>query len=378
VGRDQVAPAAGGANPLPLCTPGRDFLTCFQRTQDGFPDGFIDPRLYNTRTTRVNYIPSDTPAPYVQTWHLTIQRELARDLLFDVGYVGNRGVKQLILADFNQARPNQPGQNLSLDLRRPYRDFSFIQIAFAGGNTFYHGLQAKLEKKFSNGFYLLNSYTWSKTIDNAPGHLETYNGDNSRVNFYDLRGERALSSYDVTHNNVTSLIYELPFGRGRRWGSAWNPFINAFLGGWRTTLINTARSGFPINIVYSPVSAQQVCSSCSYRPDAIGPVQDNRYDPGSWFIRANVVIPTDVTRPFGTAGRNIGRMEPFYQSDLGVYKSFNLPREGARVEFRSEFFNLLNVTNLGSPNSNASAAAFGTVTNAFPARQIQFALKLYY
>jgi hypothetical protein len=71
-------------------------------------------------------------------------------------------------------------------------------------------------------------------------------------------------------------------------------------------------------------------------------------------------------------------MEPFYQSDLGVYKSFNLPREGARVEFRSEFFNLLNVTNLGSPDSNASAAAFGTVTNAFPARQIQFALKLYY
>jgi hypothetical protein len=378
VGRDQVAPAAGGSSPLPLCTPGRDFLTCFQRTQDGFPDGFIDPRLYNTRTTRVNYIPSDTPVPYVQTWHLTIQREIARDLLLDVGYVGNRGAKQLILADFNQAQPNQPGQNLSLDLRRPYRDFSFIQIAFAGGNTFYHGLQAKLEKKFSGGFYLLNSFTWSKTIDNAPGHLETYNGDNSRVNFYGLKQERALSSYDVTYNNVTSLIYELPFGRGRRWGSGWNGLLHGLLGGWRTTLINTARSGFPINIIYSPVSAQQVCSGCSYRPDVLGPVQDGSHDPNNWFLRSNIVIPTDVTRPFGTAGRNIGRMEPFYQSDFGLYKSFDLPREGARIEFRSEFFNLLNVTNLGSPDSNVSSTAFGRVTAAFPARQIQFALKLYY
>lgn len=378
VQRNQVAPAAGGSSPLPLCSPGRDFLTCFQRTQDGFPEGFIDPRLYNTRTTRVNYIPADTPVPYVQTWHLTIQRELARDLLLDVGYVGNRGTKQLILADFNQAQPNQSGQNLSLDLRRPYRDFSFIQIAFAGGNTFYHGLQAKLEKKFAGGFYLLNSYTWSKTIDNAPGHLETYNGDNSRVNFYGLRAERGLSSYDVAHNNVTSLIYELPLGRGRRWGASWNALAQGLLGGWRATLINTARSGFPVNLVYNPVSAQQVCSSCSYRPDVIGPVQDGSHNPNSWFIRSNVIIPADVTRPFGNAGRNIGRMEPYYQSDFGLYKSFALPREGARVEFRSEFFNLLNVTNLGSPNSNVSSTAFGTVTSAFPARQIQFALKLYY
>lgn len=172
--------------------------------------------------------------------------------------------------------------------------------------------------------------------------------------------------------------HELPLGRGRRWAAGWNPFVHAFLGGWRTTLINPARSGFPINITYSPVSAKQACSSCSYRPDVIGPVQDNRYDPGIGFIRANVAIPAGATRPFGTAGRNTGRMEPLYQSDLGVCKSFNLPRECARVEFRSEFFNLLNITNLGSPNSKASAAGFGTVTNAFPARQIQFALKLSY
>ncbi len=379
VTRNQIAPAAAtGSSQQPVCASGQPFLSCFQRTQDGFPNGFNDPSLYNTRTTRVNYIPADTPSPYVQNWHLTIQRDLGNNFLLDVGYVGNRGVNQLILGDFNQAQPNLPGQNLNLDSRRPFRDYAFIQTAFAGGNTFYHGLQMKIEKRYSNGLYLLNSYTWSKAIDNAAGHLETYNGDNSRVNFYDLANERGLSSYDIPHNNVTSLIYEMPFGRGRKWGSDWNPVVNVFLGGWRTTLIHTMRSGFPINLVYSPTAAFQVCSSCSYRPNVTGPVQDNSHNPLSWFLRDNIQIPTDVTQPFGNLGRNPGRMEPFYQSDFGLYKQFQLPREGSRVEFRSEFFNLFNQTNFAAPNSNVSSTAFGRVTSAFPARQIQLALKLYF
>lgn len=326
----------------------------------------------------MNYTPSDTPSPYMQNWHLTIQRELGAGFLLDLGYVGNRGVKQLILGDYNQAQPNLPGQNISLQSRRPFQNYDFIQTSFAGGNTFYHGMQVKIEKRYNHGLYLLNSYTFSKAIDNAAGHLETYNGDNSRVNFYNLAGERGLSSYDITHNNVTSVIYELPFGRGRSWGSDWNPVVNGILGGWRTTLINTARSGFPINLTYSPTAAFQVCSSCTYRPNISGPVQDNKYNPNGWFIASNVQIPTDVTQPFGNAGRNIARMEPFFQSDFGLYKEFLLPREGSRVEFRSEYFNLFNVTNLGAPNSNVSSSSFGRVTSAFPARQIQFALKLYF
>lgn len=378
VNRNQVAPAAAGANAQPICSPGQNFLTCFQRTQDGFPAGFNDASLYNTRTTRVNYIPSDTPSPYVQNWHLTIQRDLGAGFLLDVGYVGNRGVNQLILGDFNQARTNQPGESLNLDARRPYQNFAFIQTAFAGGNTFYHGLQMKIEKRYDNGIYFMNSYTWSKAIDNAAGHLENYNGDNSRVNFYDLASERGLSSYHIPHNNVTSIIYEMPFGRGRKWGSDWNPVVNGILGGWRTTLINTMRSGFPINITYSPVATFQVCSSCSHRPNVTGPVQDNSNDPNQWFLPGNIHTPTDITRPFGNLGRNVGRMENFYQSDFGLYKQFLLPREGSRVEFRSEFFNLFNVTNFAAPNSNISSSSFGRVTSAFPARQIQFALKLYF
>jgi hypothetical protein len=113
----------------------------------------------------VNYIPADTRTGYVQSWHLTIQRELARNLLFDVAYVGNKSTKLVILGDLNQARPNGPTENLSLQARRPLASYQFIQSAFPGGTGTYHGLQTKLERRFTSGLYALNSFTWSKAID---------------------------------------------------------------------------------------------------------------------------------------------------------------------------------------------------------------------
>ena len=378
VTQPQVAPGVPNGG-QPLCGPGSDFKSCFTLTQNGYPSNFIDPAQYSTKTSRVNYQPADNRTGYVQSWHFTVQRELAKDLVVDLGYVGNRGVHQLILGDYNQAQPNRPGQNLSLAARRPFKDFSEIQIAFSGGNTFYHGLQTKIEKRWSKGLYLLNSFTWSKAIDNAAGHLETYNGDNSRINFYNLAGERGLSSYDAKFNGVTALIYDLPWGRGRAWGSDWNPMLNAVLGGWRTTLINTARSGYPVNIVYSPSSAFQVCSGCSLRPNYTGGELVNADKPiGQFFNKSAVALPTDPSQPFGNLGRNVARSHGLWQADFGLYKEFPLWREGSRVEFRSEFFNLFNRSNFVAPASNASSSNFGTITSTFPARQIQFALKLYY
>lgn len=376
VTRNQIAPgvARGG---LPVCSPGQDFLTCFLRTEDGFPAQFSDKSNYRTSTTRVNYIPRDTRTGYVQAWHLTVQRQLASDLVLDIAYVGNRGAKQLILSDFNQARPNNLGETLSLDARRPIPGFAEIQIAMGAGNTFYHSLQAKLEKRFSAGFYLLNSFTWSKAIDNAAGHLEAFNGDASRVNFYDLRSERGVSSYDLPLNNVTSIIFDVPYGRGRRWGASLHPLVNAVLGGWRATLINSMHSGYPVNLTYTPTSAFQV-GNATHRPNVLPGFQNPAKDVNNYFFADKVLIPTDVRFPFGNAGRNIGRSHAFYQADVGLYKEFPLPREGARVEFRGEFFNLLNESNFVAANSNRSASNFGRVTATFPARQIQFALKLYY
>ena len=361
----------------PLCSPGQDLTTCFQRTQDGFPANFNDDSVYSTAIARVNYMPRDTRTGYVQSWHFTVQREIVRDLLLDVGYVGNRGAKQLILSDSNQARPNGPGENLSIDNRRPIPGFSQIQISFSGGNTFYHGLQTKLEKRFADGLYLLNSFTWSKAIDNTSGHLETFNGDTSRINFLDQRSERGLSSYDVRVNNVTSIIWEIPFGSGRRFGGNLSGAADAILGGWRTTIINNARSGSPINIYYNPSARAAVCGACRTRPNILGPVNNPSQDPHNFFLKDNVAIP-NFTQPFGNAGRNIGLSHGLAQLDFGLHKDFALPRENSRLEFRAEFFNLFNRTNLLAAQSRADASSFGTITGTFPARQIQFGLKLYF
>ncbi len=202
---DQAPPVIPSSG-RPLCTStSQSPSSCFRPTDQGFPDGFVSLANINPLLSRTNYIPHDNPTGYTQTWHFTIQRELANDLVLDLGYVGTRGVNLMILADFNQARPNNPGESVALQARRPLQNFGFIQGAFGGGFLSYHALQAKLEKRYSGGLYLLNSFTWSKAIDNASGHLETANGDNSRVNFSDLRNEKGLSGYDQPFNNTNHL-----------------------------------------------------------------------------------------------------------------------------------------------------------------------------
>lgn len=378
VAQNQVAPAVASGG-QPLCAAGQT-RNCFIRTQDGFPADFQDPAKYDTSRTRINYTPRDTRTGYVQSWHFTVQRQLGKDIALDLAYVGNRGVKQLILGDYNQSRPNELNENLSIDQRRPIPGFAEIQISYGAGNTFYHSFQSKLEKKFSSGLYAINSFTWSKAIDNATGHLEEgFQGDTSRINYYNLKSERGLSAFDTPVNNVTALIWDVPYGRGRRFGANTHPLANAVVGGWRTTLINNMRAGLPVNVYYSPSATFKTCSSCRPRPNVTGQVTNPTRDINQYFLSNNVLVPTDRRYPFGNLGRNTERSHPYYQADFGLYKEFPLPmREGARVEFRSEFFNLLNQTNFRAADSNRSSSTFGVISSTFVPRQIQFALKLYF
>jgi hypothetical protein len=236
----------------------------------------------------------------------------------------------------------------------------------------------KIERRFTDGLYLLNSLTLSKTYDNAPGHLEVSNGDNSRANFANLAGEWGVSSYDVPVNNTTSIVYELPFGRGRRFGGNMNRFLDVLFGGYRLTAINRVTSGRPVNLTYSPTSQFSVSGDISYRPNIIGQVVNDDPTPTNYFNRAAVSIPTDPSQPFGNAPRNALRGPGFWQADIGLHKQFALWNENTRLEFRAEAFNVFNRTNFGAPNGNVSSAAFGTITGAFPARELQFALKLYF
>ena len=234
------------------CAPNQAPTACFRPTQQGYPEGLNVPANFNPLNGRVNHIPSDLSTGYVQSWHLTVQRELLSNLLVDVAYIGNKSDHLMILGDLNQARPNNPGENTLLQLRRPIQTYQFIQSAFDGGRADYRALQVKVERRWSDGLYLLNSFTWSRGRDNASGHLETANGDNSRVNYLDLEGEFGLSGYNQPLNNTTSVVWELPFGEGRRWGNDLHPVVEAIAGGWRVTAINTMTSGLPVNLNYAP------------------------------------------------------------------------------------------------------------------------------
>ena len=362
----------------PLCVGNANPTGCFRTTQQGYPEGFTTPASFNPLNVRVNYIPSDTSTGNVTSWHASLQRELLSNLLIDVGYVGNKSRNILILGDFNQARPNAAGENTSLQARRPIQGFQEIQAAFDGGKGDYHALQLKVERRYTRGLYLLNSFTYSRARDNASGHLEVQNGDNSRVNYRDLDAEFGRSGYDQPLNNTTSVVWELPFGKGRKWAADMSPVMEGILGGWRIVGINTATSGVPINLSYSPTAAFSVGGTVTYRPNLTGDPLTANGGVSNYLNPATVVVPTDQTQPFGNAPRNAARGTPFNQLDLGLHKSFALQGDSKRIEARIEAFNLFNHTNFQTANGNRSAAAFGTITSAFPARQLQLGVKLYF
>lgn len=361
-----------------LCGVNQAPQTCFRTTQQSYPEGFLDPRNVSSATSRTIFMPTNLPTGYTMSWHFTIQRELAKNLVLDVAYVGNRTNKMLLLGDLNIARYNRPGENLNVEARRTIPGFTSIFSATPQAWANYNALQAKLEKRFSNGLYILNSFAWSKAMDNAAGHLESFYGDDSRNNIFNLSNEKGVSSYNQTLANTTSVVWDLPFGRGRKFGSSFSGPLNYVAGGWRISVINTMGSGLPATLRYNTVARQNIGSlGVAIRPNI---VTSQIYTPGGeWFNYLNPgavqAVPATNGNPFGNAGRNTVRGDALYQTDIGLHKTFPLFSERYRLEFRGEAFNLLNVTNFVPPETNISSIGYGQITSTRAPRQIQFALK---
>ncbi|MCY7376136.1 MAG: TonB-dependent receptor [Pyrinomonadaceae bacterium] len=373
--------AAGGVTTtLPVCT-GNNIANCFRPTQTGYPTA----GLPNNVTL---YIPRDSPTSSIQNYQVSIQQEIPFNFVLDVAYVGNRAKDLVILGDLNQARVPLPGENVqgTLQARRPIAGFGSISAVLPEGFSNYNALQVKLERRFSQGFYLLNSFTFSKALDNASQVLEEPNGNTGTPqNVYDIQSDRRIGAYDQPFNNTTSFVYDLPVGRGRFFGDNMNPILDGFIGGWTLTGINTMTSGQPINFRYGPSPVTNNLPSflggVALRPNVVcDPTnRENRPNPTTgYFIRSCLTTPP-ATAPFGNAGRNIARSDNYFNFDLGVHKQFRLPiNEETRIEFRAEFFNLFNKTNFQAANPDINNNAFGNISSTFPARQIQFALKLYF
>jgi hypothetical protein len=357
-------------------------LNCFLPTQMGYPVGITSPSNFSTASTKTVYVDPTIRWPYVQNWDFTIQRELSKDVLLDVGYIGNHSVGDWVNEDLNQAMPNLPGQALPLAARRPDQQYAYVDSNFSAGFSSYDALQVKLEKRYSHGLTILNSFTWSKAIDNAAGALEMGNGDFQAINRFDAQAQKALSGYDQPLNDTFSVVYNVPVGRGLRYGSSMPSWLDAAAGGWIISGINTIASGEPINLTYDPNSAfiatDGTKNSAIYTPNITGDIYPaaGQQTIKEYFNPATVLVPTDVSHPYGNAGRNIGRSNALFNLDSGVHKQFPLWNESSKLEFRAEFFNTLNKTNFSPANGDRSSSSFGTITSTFPARQVQFALRV--
>ena len=371
-------------NQTPLLANGKP-NPAFIKSTDGYPPGMTSPSKFVPALSNVAYIPKDLRWPYVQSWFLSVQREVFKNTVLEVTYTGSHSLRVPIIADFNQALPSPAGQNLGIQARRPNPTFGAITWVDPAGQSIYHGLSTRFEHRFSAGLYFLNSFTWSKALGNTEQALEYPTGGTAAnpQNIYNLAGERGPSSFDIKLMNVTSVVYQLPFGKGRKYMNSSPGVVDAFLGGWEMTTINTANTGEPLNVFFTPNSFTDVTGRIpDYRGlsvarpnligDATGASGPAMLD--AYFNKSAFSIPTPQ-QAWGNLGRNAFRAPSFEQWDLGVYKSFPI-HEDIRLQFRSEFFNVLNHTNFRWPDCNLSNASFGTIRSTYPARQIQFALKL--
>ena len=365
-------------------TPGTLAPSTFLTTQNAFTTGVAS--TFNPILSNNDYIPANTRSPYIQSWFFSIQRQLAKNTILEVAYNGNLSKRMPILGDYNQAVPNAPGGTLGVQQRRPDQSFGAITWVDPVGSNNYNGFSARFEHRFSDGLYFLNSFTWSKAMGDSEQALEYFSnatGANPQ-NIQNLPLEYGPSSYDIKLLNVTSVIYDLPVGIGRKYMGNMNPVLNGLIGGWQLSSINAANSGPPINVYYTPSAANDVTGlTAEYRGEAFlrpnvsctgNSGQSTAQSLLTYFAGCTFTTPP-ANAPFGNLGRNAFRGPGLEQWDFSVNKNFRIT-EGTNIQFRSEFFNLMNHTNFGVPNQTSNSSAFGTITNAYPPRQIQFSLKL--
>jgi hypothetical protein len=381
-----------------------DGVTPYRTLDNPYPDGYIEPEgaqngLLAAISSGVNApVPSTMKAPYNQQWNLSIQHTPIRDLLVEVAYAGNKGTHLPLSWQMNQLDPAlvspdalqtvsnpfygiipsgtlgqptiQQGQ-----LLRPYPQYdSVVYASTSSGNSNYHSLQLKVEKRFTRGASAMLAYTWSKLIDD--GGTNAWIGAGDYRNYYCRRCERGLSAYDQPHRLVANFTYELPFGRGKSLGTNGSRALDAILGNWQVNGIITYNSSRPL--VFSVIQNTSNSFGGGQHPDTTGlnaELSGSERTLRRWFDTSQFSLPAPFTS--GDLGRTTNlRADAFKNINFSVFKGFRL-REGLEIQFRAESFNLFNQVVFAAPNTQVGSPTFGQVTGQDNGpRQLQFALKV--
>jgi len=259
----------------------------------------------------------------------------------------------------------------------------------SNGRMMYNALQAVLHKTASHGLQYQVAYTYAKCMSNNTGYYGTWSGSRASStaspywqNIYDPAAEWAPCYYDEKHNLTAYAVYDLPFGKGQRFGSNVSGAVNQVIGGWTISPILTLHGGFPLAL-YNNGQDQTGTTSRGLRPDCDGT--------NTVFGRHNATAaqgggylwfdPSNYTNAayFGTCAPQIDglRGPGYYNWDASLQKNFQMT-ERFKLLFRTDFLNMFNHVNLAVPNTTVQSSTTGVVQASQPARNIQFALKLYY
>jgi hypothetical protein len=346
-----------------------------------------------------------------QQWNLTFQQQLSNTLTMQIGYVGQHGTnlynfealqqKMLLLPSGAIAKPGEVGTPGPVG----YVGNNDVNSGYIGGTTSnsdssYNSLQAVLKKSMSNGLEGQMAYTWSKCLTNSPGFFGTgtWGGNGSQTsmglpgwqNIYDPRSDWGPCYYDETHILSSYVTYQLPIGRGKKYGSGMNPALNAVVGNWEIGGIVTFHTG---NAITTTIGFQDPSGTngpgplfASERPDCSGPASYKKTIggvPGAYFMQwwnpSTFSLPAANT--FGTCSTGDLRGPRYSETDLSVHKDF-LITETRRLEFRTEFINLFNHPILdfagGIAPFQLGSGTFGQISASQGERQIQLALKFYF
>ncbi len=306
-----------------------------------------------------------------QQWNFNIQQQLGKDYLIELAYVGSKGDHLVLKDDINVAPPVVGVTNS--DVNRPYiglaplmRSLSQVQ---SRGWSKYNALQAKFTKRFSAGLVFVNSYTYGKTLDIVS------DTEGATLNPYNFNYDRGVADFDIKHNFTSSVNYELPFGRGRKFGGDANRLVDKIIGGWQLNMILLARTGLPFT-----VTQQQglLSNGTGNRPNRIGSGVLSNPTPDRWWDTAAFLPTTDNTGTYGNSGRNILRQAGQTNVDFSLIKN---TRFGERFQhqFRVEAFNALNHPQFGAPGRTLGASDQGVISSLLfntPMRQVQLVMKL--
>jgi hypothetical protein len=327
--------------------------------------------------------PVNPKRAYAQQWNFNVQRQLASNWMLEVGYSGVKGVHLINRFDGNFA-PAEPG---NINANRPIQSAvippSGVTVSPLGGiykyvfagNSNYQAMLVKLQKPLAHGLTLLASYTWSKTLGDTCS--DSADGNATNCGFQDplnMRAEKSLDNQNMGQRFVTSVIYDIPVGRGRAFGSQMPKVLNALAGGWELGGIFTRHSGLPYSIIDSGNPANSGNILIVDRPNVIGNPYSLPFTVAQAFNTA--AFATQPAYTYGSLGRNTFSMQQVSNLDVVLSKEFNLT-ERVRLQSRFEAFNVTNTPPFTSPpNTTLGTNGFGQTTAAGAPRELQFALKL--